>query len=118
MMLPTLISVSVAPGSYFFWACAVVAAAIATSPASAIVLAWLKTRWCITVLPDVLADGSCSLDYGAALVDPSDRMHLQYARFASRCQQRLCCYFSATRKGPGSCIDEQGRSNAATAGRA
>src|SRR4029077_904081 len=64
MMLPILISVSVAPGSYFFCAWAVVAATAATRPASAIVLAWLKTRWCIIVLPDVLADGSCSLDYG------------------------------------------------------
>jgi hypothetical protein len=35
MMLPILISVSVAPGSYFFWACAVEAIAVASSVASA-----------------------------------------------------------------------------------
>src|ERR1700676_3553922 len=56
MMLPILISVSVAPGSYFFCALAVLAAATARSPASAIVLAWLKTRCGIIVLPDVLAE--------------------------------------------------------------
>jgi len=35
MMLPTLISVSVAPGSYFFCALAALAKAIVKSPASA-----------------------------------------------------------------------------------
>jgi hypothetical protein len=41
MMLPILISVSVAPGSYFFWALAVPATATASSPASATDLAVL-----------------------------------------------------------------------------
>src|ERR1700726_3874828 len=67
MMLPILISVSVAPGSYFFCASAVVATATATSPASSIDLAWLKTRWCIIVLPDVLAEAQ-AVFVGAALV--------------------------------------------------
>src|ERR1700726_4387068 len=67
MMLPILISVSVAPGSYFFCAWAVLATATATSPASSIDLAWLKTRWCIIVLPDVLAEAQ-AVFVGAALV--------------------------------------------------
>src|SRR5436190_23091894 len=56
MMLPILISVSVAPGSYFFWALALLATATTSSPASATDVAWFKTRWCIIVLPDVLAE--------------------------------------------------------------
>jgi hypothetical protein len=79
MMLPILISVSVAPGSYFFCAWAALATATARSPASHKDLAWLKTRLCIFVLPDVLADGSGSLLNGQ-LVEPSDRMRRQYAR--------------------------------------
>src|SRR6202790_5469984 len=67
MMLPILISVSVAPGSYFFCAAAVLATATATSPASSIDLAWLKTRWCIIVLPDVPAEAQ-AVFVGAALV--------------------------------------------------
>src|SRR5665647_2485851 len=65
MMLPILISVSVAPGSYFFCALAALVTATARSPAIAIDLAWLKTRVCIIVLPDVLADGSGSLLTGS-----------------------------------------------------
>src|SRR5580692_9163295 len=56
MMLPILISVSVAPGSYFFCALAVQASATARSPARPKDLAWLKTEWRIIVLPDVLAE--------------------------------------------------------------
>src|SRR4051794_19772745 len=63
MMLPILISVSVAPGSYFFWALALLATATASSPANAADVTWLKTRMCIEVLPD---RGSCSLCCGAA----------------------------------------------------
>src|SRR3954462_13441680 len=61
MILPILISASVAPGSYFFCALAGLATAHARSPASAKDLAWLKTRWCIIVLPDVLAEAQASL---------------------------------------------------------
>src|SRR5579864_2913003 len=57
MMLPILISVSVAPGSYFFCACALPAIAIASSEASATDLAKLKTWLCIIVLPELRADG-------------------------------------------------------------
>src|SRR5258708_30483088 len=101
MMLPTLISVSVAPGSYFFCACAVPAPAVTSSAAKAIFfrfffrffLASSMTRSCIIVLPDVLGrcDGSCSLLFGQ-LVEPSDRMHVQYARLGTCYQQALCCY--------------------------
>src|ERR1700676_2939929 len=94
MILPILISVSVAPGSYFFSAlAAALASAAARSPAKAADLTWLKTRWCIIVLPDVLAEGSCSLDCGAAWSEPSDRMRDQYARLGRGCQCRLGCYF-------------------------
>src|SRR5581483_9772755 len=54
-MLPILISVLVAPGSYFFCAWAVVTSAPAMMAASAIFLASLKTRSCIIVLPDAAA---------------------------------------------------------------
>src|ERR1700721_4576922 len=67
MMLPILISVSVAPGSYFFCAWAVLATATATSPASSIDLAWLKTRWCIIVLPDVLTEAQAASLWGSSL---------------------------------------------------
>src|SRR4051794_23184820 len=73
MMLPILISVSVAPGSYFFCALAALATATAKNPANARYVAWLKTRWCIIVLPDVLADGSCSLNFWGSLGEPSDQ---------------------------------------------
>src|SRR3954452_3865883 len=66
MMFPTLISVSVAPGSYFFCAWAAVANASPTTPASATDLACLNRR-CIIVLPDVLADGSGSLCTGSLM---------------------------------------------------
>ena len=59
-MLPILISVSVAPGSYFFCALAALAKDAASKHCKAkrlaVILAWLKTRWCIIVLPDVLAE--------------------------------------------------------------
>src|SRR6267142_4328735 len=66
MMLPILISVSVAPGSYFFCALAALATDATRSPASAMVLAWLKTRWCIIVLPDVLAEAQAVLSLGCS----------------------------------------------------
>src|ERR1700719_1101447 len=62
MILPILISASVAPGSYLFCALAALARDAATSTASAADLAWLKTLiWLkavgrIIVLPDVLAE--------------------------------------------------------------
>src|ERR1700678_4049879 len=66
MILPILISVSVAPGSYFFCALAALARDAATSTASAADLAWRKILrfktlrfeiWArIIVLPDVLAE--------------------------------------------------------------
>src|SRR5580704_14479647 len=65
MILPILISVSVAPGSYFFCAWAAVATAIVRSPARLMDLAWLKTWLCIIVLPDVLAEGSGGLMWGS-----------------------------------------------------
>src|SRR5215470_11853867 len=59
MMLPILISVSVAPGLYFFCACAVPANAVTSNAASMIgfagVLTPFKRRSRIVVLPDVLA---------------------------------------------------------------
>src|ERR1700726_2726718 len=67
MMLPILRSLSVAPGSYFFSACAVPAMAVASSPASTVVMAWLKTRWRIIVLPDVLAEAQPPLSRGSSL---------------------------------------------------
>src|SRR6266550_2443369 len=67
MILPTLISVSVAPGSYFFCAPAVLATDTARSPASAADLTWLKTRWCIIVLPDVLAEAQAVLLWGSLM---------------------------------------------------
>src|SRR5436190_21299044 len=86
MMLPILISVSVAPGSYFFWALAVVATATASSPASATDVAWFKVRLCIIVLPDVLAEAH-AVFVVRPLGEPSDRMqHTQYARSAACCQ--------------------------------
>ena|SRR6478752_2466455 len=81
MMLPILISVSVAPGSYFFWALAELARAVANSPASAaevakdlaIDLTRLKAWQCIIVLPDVLAAARAVFVVGQ-LGEPSDSM--------------------------------------------
>src|SRR5207237_8943965 len=87
MMLPTLISVSVAPGSYFFCALAALATASAKS-ATAMDLACLKTRWCIFVLPDVLARLRHSLLAGR-LLSPSIEHGDQYARSEFRCQRTL-----------------------------
>jgi len=75
MMFPTLISVSVAPGSYFFCAEALLASAVASKVAIAMDLAWLKALLGIVVLPDVLADGSNSLVEGC-FAEPSDQCHL------------------------------------------
>src|ERR1700704_3356146 len=97
MILPILISVSVAPGSYFFCAWAAPATATARSPASAADLAWLKIRYCIIVLPDVLAEAQ-AVSLGQ-LVEPSDRMQVQYARLGWRCQRRLRCYFPCSGRG-------------------
>src|ERR1700689_2209242 len=95
MMLPILISVSVAPGSYFFCALALLASATARSPARLMDLAWLKTECCIIVLPDVLAAAQSFL-WAARCGqpgEPSDRMRPQYARLGRRCQRRPGCYF-------------------------
>src|SRR5437773_1344601 len=90
MMLPILISVSVAPGSYFFCALAVLATATASSPANATDVAWLKIRSCIIVLPDVLA-GAHAVFIVKPLGEPSDRMQQsQYARSGSCCQPDGC----------------------------
>src|SRR5690349_9783348 len=97
MMLPTLISVSVAPGSYFFCACAVPASAVASSAASAIFVrlflasSWTRSR--IIVLPDVLGRWLVQSSLVGLLGEPSDRMHTQYARLGTGGQQPLCCYF-------------------------
>src|SRR5271154_1990855 len=90
MMLPILISVSVAPGSYFFCALAVPASVMARSPARLMDLAWLQTECCIIVLPDVLA---AAQSFCGQLGEPSDRMRSQYARLERRCQRRPGCYF-------------------------
>jgi hypothetical protein len=85
MMLPILISVSVAPGSYFFWAVAELATATANSPASAADVAKdlavdlatgltrLKAWQCIIVLPEVLAAAHAVFIVGQ-LGEPSDSM--------------------------------------------
>src|ERR1700730_1595386 len=67
MMLPILISVSVAPGSYLFCASAVLATATASTAARHKDLAWLKTRWCIIVLPDVLTEAQAASLWGSSL---------------------------------------------------
>jgi hypothetical protein len=72
--------VSVAPGSYFFWATALLATAVASRVAIAMDLAdlkvlWLNALWCIIVLPDVLADGSDQSIEGC-FDEPSDQCHL------------------------------------------
>src|SRR2546421_10274161 len=94
MMLPILISASVAPGSYFFCALAVPASAIASSPANAMEAVWFKTRWCIIVLPDVSCRGSDRLM--EQLGEPRI-MRNQYARLDWCWQQRLGARFSAER---------------------
>src|SRR4051812_24381754 len=75
MILPILTSVSVAPGSYFFCADALLASAVASKVAIAMDLAWLKALLGIVVLPDVWADGSNSLVEGC-FDEPSDQCHL------------------------------------------
>src|SRR5215210_7300696 len=100
MMLPTFISVSVAPGSYFFWALAALATASASSPASATDLAWLKTWWCIIVLPDVLAEGSGSL-WNEQRCEPSDRMRRSVCTIEVALPAGAWLVFSAERKRPG-----------------
>src|SRR3954454_13345516 len=85
MMLPILISVSVAPGSYFFCAEAPLASAVAIKAAIAMDVAWPKALLCIVVLPDVLADGSNSL-VRAALMSLGS-MPSQYARSRRRYQR-------------------------------
>src|SRR5260370_9397344 len=67
MMLPILISVSVAPGSYRFCAWALLASATARTPTRLKDLAWLKTRWCIIVLPDVMAEAQAASLWGSSL---------------------------------------------------
>src|SRR5258708_9768852 len=67
MMLPILISVSVAPGSYRFCAWALLASATARTPTRLKDLAWLKTRWCIIVLPDVVAEAQAASLWGSSL---------------------------------------------------
>src|ERR1700712_888843 len=69
MMLPIFIAVSVAPGSYFFWAEAVLANEAISRPASATDLAF-KAWVYIIVLPDVLAAARASV---AQFVMPSDK---------------------------------------------
>jgi hypothetical protein len=44
--------------------------AVASSPASTVVMAWLKTRWRIIVLPDVLAEAQAT-SFAGQLVEPS-----------------------------------------------
>src|SRR5882757_5564781 len=117
MMLPILISVSVAPGSYFFWALAVLAIATASSPANATDMAWFKIRWCIFVLPDVLAEAH-AVFIVRPLGEPSDRMqHTQYARSGSCCQPDGCRFYCRQfpRSGTmhGSSLREQRLSNEA-----
>src|ERR1700751_444849 len=85
MILPILISVSVAPGSYFFSACALPARAIASSPASMSLLTWLKSKSCITVPPGVSRWLRQFLM--EQLLEPSDQCEDEYARMRSRCQR-------------------------------
>jgi hypothetical protein len=104
MMLPILISVSVAPGSYFFWAVAELATATANSPASAADVAKdlavdlatgltrLKAWQCIIVLPEVLAAAHAVFITGQ-LGEPSDSM--QYARLGLCYQRSLGSNFRA-----------------------
>src|SRR5450432_1613948 len=101
MMLPTLISVSVAPGSYFFCALAVVAIAKARSPASASDLTFLlKTPVCIIVLPDVLAEAQAVFLSGCFLsrrIECGASMHdwqvVASAAIFRTAEQRSQCQF-------------------------
>src|SRR3954468_5308538 len=101
MMLPTLISVSVAPGSYFFCALAALATASAKS-ATATDLACLKTRWRIIVLPDLLAEGSGSL-WNGQHGEPSDRMRRSVCTIEVALPAGAWLVFSAERKQAAGC---------------
>src|SRR6516164_263984 len=90
MMLPILISVSVAPGSYLFCACALLASVAASSAASAIIL--LKLGPCIVVLPDVFPTVAAVLISGQ-LCQLSDQCAAEYARTGGCDQQRCRCHF-------------------------
>src|SRR5215472_4965933 len=127
MMLPILISVSVAPGSYFLvCAPALLASAVASSTANAILpgffLASFKTRSCMVVPPDVPGPRAQSLV--GQLVEPLDRMRRQYARLGS-CYQQALHYFPqrrrcwiASRFPHGADVRAQGLSNVNSARRA
>src|SRR6476660_5584976 len=89
MMLPILISESVAPGSYFFCAFAAPVSATASSPAIAADWTWLKSWWCIIVLPDVKAAALAVLIFGQLGVSRRINADSQYARTGGSCQQSL-----------------------------
>src|SRR6201982_1549617 len=80
MMLPILISVSVAQGSNFFSACAAPARAVTSAPASINLLTWLKSWSCITILPG--ASRWLRLFLMGKLLEPSDRCEHEYASIA------------------------------------
>src|SRR6516162_6103654 len=92
MMLPILISVSVAPGSYLFCACAPLASVAASSAASAAVVTLLKLGLCIVVLPDVFPTVA-AVSISGQLCQPSDQCAAEYARTGGCDQQRCRCHF-------------------------